>query len=569
MSTMNQPNSVSQQRGAATLIVAIILLLALTLATFSAARIGVTEQRSVANDIRAKEAFWVGQAGVEQGIAFLNANKALISSGSVLTPATAVSPPIEQGWEDPAQQRWVSCGSVGTTPPCGDGTTAHNRWMRYNKAAFPITPPPLLQQVSSNYTFDLDFLAWSGRPLEGAGFFPRINTRVVITATVTTPAGADPLRALPAANSLDALRVSQMVSGYDTLVGPPDTSSPQFIGTPFIDAPLMVGGAVNLATSISIWGNPPSTILPIFHNTVFDANPTNPDPLGTYGATIPMNEPAVPTTIIINSRLPLSIWSKDSTSLAGAAQTCVPVSKLLDSQDPDYPKPSNYPDSPKLSGSAAGSCTGAAASLAGGDDIVDCVPYPPTFSTDLACAGRRAAWDDNITNATTPPFFPPDLFYYVFGIGNDSFQRVRNDATVLADCSDLRNRPSGLYWVDGSCTIPPDTNIGGTAARPTAPITLVVNGGTFTLNAGVHFWGTVFLRGGPPPPGEQLVLPTTGAKPVLHGALISDPFSDPNQRLTVTGGNLDLVYDPRVFMTSSARAGGFAKVLGGWMDKAQ
>ena len=71
----------ARQRGAATLIVAIVLLLALTLATFSTARIGVSEQRSVANEIRAKQAFWVAQAGVEQGIAFLNANKGIATSG--------------------------------------------------------------------------------------------------------------------------------------------------------------------------------------------------------------------------------------------------------------------------------------------------------------------------------------------------------------------------------------------------------------------------------------------------------------------------------------------------------
>jgi hypothetical protein len=553
MSTI--PVTAVQQRGAATLIVAIILLLALTLATFSAARIGISEQRSVANDIRAKEAFWVAQAGIEQGIAFINANKALISSGS--GPA-AGPPPVEQGWQMAGNTRWVSCGSGGTTP-CGDGTTAHgNRWMRYDKAAFPINN--LFQQVSPSYTFDLDFLAWSGRPLEGAGSFPRINTRVVITSTVTTPAGGDPLRDLTAAN---AVRVSQMVSGYDTLVGPPDNSnsSPPFIGAPYIDAPLVVAGTVELNANVSIWGNPSSPPLtPIYHNQVFDANPTNPDPLGAYGATINSNEPAVPETITINSRLPLSIWSKDSTSLLGQAQTCVPVSKLLDVQHPDYSKPSNYAASPRLSGSAAGYCTGAAAVMAGGNDIIDCVPYPPVFSIDPGCAGMRAAWDANIANATAPPFFPPDLFYYVFGVGNGSFQRVRNDATVLADCSTLWNQPSGLYWVDGSCTIPVNTNIGGTAAIPTAPITLVVNGGTFTLGAGVNFWGTVFLRGGPP--NAQLVLPIVVPRPVLHGALIAD------QNLTVTG-QLDLVYDPRAFMTSSARAGGFAKVLGGWMDSSQ
>ncbi|MCL5801099.1 MAG: PilX N-terminal domain-containing pilus assembly protein [Gammaproteobacteria bacterium] len=483
MSAMNQPNSITRQRGAATLIVAIILLLALTLATFSAARIGVSEQRSVANDIRAKEAFWVAQAGVEQGIAFLNANKALISSRSVLTAATPVSPPVEQGWEATGLSRWIPCGGA-TAPPCGDGFTTHASvgamsWASYDKG-FPITPPPLLQQVSNDYTFDLDFLV----PKSQSGTPPPVNQTVIVTATVTTPVGGDPLRALPPGTAQNAFRVSQMVKGYDTLVGPPGNNPP------FIDAPLMVKGSVTLNANVRIWGNG--------------------DPDAPYK---PTSTPFAPVAL-------LSIWSRGAV-LTPPASTCAPIAIS--------PPPT---------------CTSPAMP---GPYYAQCVLHPLDTDAPPVCALPRSN--------TVPPAFPPDLFYYVFGVGNTSFQRVRNDATVLADCSNLINLPSGFYWVDGvNCTV--TTNVGGTAARATAPITLVVNGGTFTLNAGVNFWGTVFLR------GSTLALPA-GASPMLHGALISD------RDLAATTGNLDLVYDSSAFRTSSARAGGFAKVLGGWIDKAQ
>lgn len=542
MSTVNSLALLHQQRGAATLIVAIILLLVLTLATFSAARIGITEQRSVANDIRAKEAYWVAQAGIEQGIAFLNANKALITSGS--DPATPGPPPVEQGWQMAGATRWITCpnsGSVAITPPCGDGTTPHGpQWMSYNKGVFPITTPNL-QQVSPEYTFDLDFLAMKVETING---FPAVNPTVIITATVSRTDG-DPLGGPTGGNSI---RVSQMVKGYDTLISLLNTP-------PFIDAPLMVAGSVNLGANISIWGNP-------VPNTVFNANPPNPDPLGTYPVIIGAAPPAVPTAITVGTPRPLSIWSRDFTALGVGAETCVPVTPV----SPGIPIPSNYA-SPRLSYGSGGpglNCNGPAGapSVSDAEDYVFCVPHPPSFSTDPTCAARLTAWIANTPNATVPPFFPPDVFYYLFGIGNGNFQRVRNDATVLADCSTLGDQPSGFYWIDGNCTV--TTNVGGTggiAAAATAPITLVVNGGTFTLAAGVHFWGTVFLRGGPP--GAQLVLPTTGVNPVLHGALISD------QSLSVTTGNLDLVYDPSAFSTTSARAGGFAKVLGGWFDGAQ
>ena len=592
MDAMNQPRPMTrtQQHGAATLIVAIILLLALTLATFSAARIGVSEQRSVANEIRAKQAFWVAQGGVEQGIAFLNANKSLIGSASVLT---AASPPIEQGWvaepPRPPAMRWSACRSADARrPPCAYDSILHgNRWMFYNNpnrlAANNFFRQLAINGNPSDYLFDLDFLAWSDELREDFGQFPRINSRIIVTATVTTPiVGADPLRALPGATSPNALRVSQIVSGYDTLVGQPGATLPPVGGVsavtsfpPYIDAPLMVAGRVELNAGVSIWGNPaPTAALPVYHNRVFDTNPPNPQALGRYIGNLAFNIPMTPvvnSNISTNDPRPISIWSRDSTTLGVGTETCVPVTPLSVFNSGGFP--GNY-RTPRLSGpSSAGLCSrgippdinitvgNATAVYAPNQDIVACVPYPPTFSTDLACAGMRAAWDTRIANATAPPFFPPDLFYYVFGIGNDSFRRVRNDATVRNDCAGLETLPSGLYWVDGNCTIAANTNVGGNATTPTAPITLVVNGGTFRLNAGVHFWGTVFLRGGPP--NAQLVLPIGVPRPVLHGALIAD------QNLTVNAGNLDLVYDPRAFSTSSARAGGFAKVLGGWADRPQ
>ncbi|OGT18947.1 MAG: hypothetical protein A2V90_03080 [Gammaproteobacteria bacterium RBG_16_57_12] len=56
------------QRGAATLVTAVVLLFALSLITVYAAQIGVIEQRISANDYRSKQAIEQAQAGLEQGI---------------------------------------------------------------------------------------------------------------------------------------------------------------------------------------------------------------------------------------------------------------------------------------------------------------------------------------------------------------------------------------------------------------------------------------------------------------------------------------------------------------------
>ena len=474
----------AHQRGAATLIVAIILLLALTLATFSAARIGVTEQRSVANDVRAKQAFWVAQGGVEQGIAFLNANKALISSTA--GPAALGPPPIERGWEY-SSGRWDMCAD-SISPPCGDGFTTHASsgpapplsWASY------ILEPPQIK-VSDHYNFSLHFLV----PKSQTGKPPPINPTVIVTATVQR-AGGDALRGLTGVGT-DVLRVSQMVKGYDTLVGLSGSNYPS------IDAPLMVKGSVKLEAGVSVWGN---------------VSPNLPYATKPYVPFVPF--PVSGT---------LSIWSRGAVTLTSTAKTC---NHKLKSKPDDC-------DSLSYDGHDGG-------------DNATCVRHP--LDTDGSLSGCAVVVSAN----TTPPAFPPDLFYYVFGVANDRFQRVRNDATVLKGCSTLGGQPSGFYWVQGNCAV--TTNVGGTSKKFTAPITLVVNGGKLTLGAGVNFWGTVYLR------GSTLELPV-GARPTLHGALISDGD------LAVTVGVLDLFYDPDVLRTDSARAGGFAKVLGGWRDAAQ
>lgn len=60
----NGPNK-TLQNGAATILVAVVLLIAITLATFFAARVNIEEQRISANDYRAKEAFNAADAGLD------------------------------------------------------------------------------------------------------------------------------------------------------------------------------------------------------------------------------------------------------------------------------------------------------------------------------------------------------------------------------------------------------------------------------------------------------------------------------------------------------------------------
>ena len=87
------------QRGVATLVVAMVLLIAATFLTFFAARIGIQEQRMAGNDARQKDAFETTEALLDRAKTFLDVNSAAFA-----------------GWG------WTAC--TGTAMPCGDGADA-------------------------------------------------------------------------------------------------------------------------------------------------------------------------------------------------------------------------------------------------------------------------------------------------------------------------------------------------------------------------------------------------------------------------------------------------------------
>ena len=66
--------SCKSQKGAATLLIAVVLLFILTLITIFAARVGLQDQRISGNDYRAKAAFSAAQAGLDYGEAFIQNN---------------------------------------------------------------------------------------------------------------------------------------------------------------------------------------------------------------------------------------------------------------------------------------------------------------------------------------------------------------------------------------------------------------------------------------------------------------------------------------------------------------
>lgn len=98
-------HDLARQRGAATLLVVLVLLIAMAMLAVTTMRSGMVEQQITGNDMRAREAFEGGDAGIEYGLAYLTNNstysnyKALswTTSGGIETSQPVASDNITSG----------------------------------------------------------------------------------------------------------------------------------------------------------------------------------------------------------------------------------------------------------------------------------------------------------------------------------------------------------------------------------------------------------------------------------------------------------------------------------------
>ena len=77
-----------QQRGAATLVSAVILLVLMTLVTFFANRNIVFERKTAANQYRSTKALEAAEAGIEWALANLNSSRKITAACATSTVAT-------------------------------------------------------------------------------------------------------------------------------------------------------------------------------------------------------------------------------------------------------------------------------------------------------------------------------------------------------------------------------------------------------------------------------------------------------------------------------------------------
>lgn len=150
--------------------------------------------------------------------------------------------------------------------------------------------------------------------------------------------------------------------------------------------------------------------------------------------------------------------------------------------------------------------------------------------------------------------FPADLFKYLFGVPEAQFQKIKDKATVLSNCSTLSTASSGLIWIEGDC------DSSGDIGTSTDPVTLVVEG-DMTLNANQNFYGFLYLFKFPSPTTAPTFKANGGA--TLHGAV----FADDNIDLQLNGSFV-LKYDSLVLGNLKKGTSGrtLGRIAGTWSD---
>ncbi|HSM69597.1 MAG TPA: PilX N-terminal domain-containing pilus assembly protein, partial [Xanthomonadales bacterium] len=93
-----------RQRGAITIFTGIMVLLLLTGLLVYATRVGISEQRISANELRYKQAFVAAESGLEHAREYLLAHQILLNSAE-----DDLLPDGSDGWLSPTGVRWLKC----------------------------------------------------------------------------------------------------------------------------------------------------------------------------------------------------------------------------------------------------------------------------------------------------------------------------------------------------------------------------------------------------------------------------------------------------------------------------
>jgi hypothetical protein len=388
-----------KQGGGLTLFTAVMVLILMTLMLFYAARVGVFEQRTSANDMRQKVAFNAADAMLDQAIEYLFANAQLVLSSGIDILPDSNGDMTRDGWF--ASGLWVTCSATqraDNTHPCG-GT---------------IAPVP----NSTNFWYYADPATGAFAPLPVATTGLAANSTARVTAILcfidsgsTTCDAAAPVGQEEEGDK--ALVLSLLAYGYadctditdpgtcqaEATIAKPISSFSNLSGSPSV--PLVTKSTFPPTGTAEVVGNPNGGGVGVALTTWINDNPA-----------------CSPATNIEDS---------------GSWQTC----ELQDWYHTD-----EYPEGV--------ACT---------DN--NCLCGPGGNDTSFFLSWKHAQTTQIGVDIVIDPVFPCDLFDFYFGYPKTQYNFVKATATILSDCSSLGPHSSGLIWISGAtCRINANTIVG-------------------------------------------------------------------------------------------------------------
>lgn len=241
--------------------------------------------------------------------------------------------------------------------------------------------------------------------------------------------------------------------------------------------------------------------------------------------------------------VPLSVWSDADVTESGSVQTCH-VQEYLDNPG----------------GNASTAYTTVTNSDIGATEVLcpTCTcPSSSDYTLSSAAIGDGIDVLDRDSGSGVNPDttnFPSDLFQYIFGVPSSDYLGIKNQSTVLSDCSSLGPSSKGLIWVTGDCSIPSNTTVGSYQY----PVLLVIEDSGFTMNANSQFFGLVFIFTHAVAPSSINVQLNGG--PILYGAIVA------NSQVNLGNGSYTARYDQNVLSALKNDTPLLAEIPGSWRD---
>jgi hypothetical protein len=418
------------QRGAITIFTGIMVLLLLTGLLVYATRVGISEQRISANELRYKQAFVAAESGLEHAREYLLAHQILLNSAEddLLQDGS-------DGWLSPSGSRWLKCSDhlqdfdsdtdpVELAHPCRGEVSATRR---ANSYFYYWDDPDLADDDPYELKLQVnDFLDDT----------EQVSVRATMCLLNIDPTASPPVSGCDATGGVGS-GVHYMITLLSR--GESDCSGGTCLGEALVTVPLanstLLGGdppAVPLTTSRTLSGAGTSQVA---------ANPNG----GGLG-------------------VPISVWANVNTACAPAeavlAQGSWATCELQEWYGQDY-----IPDDLRCQFASCSCGQRESLSYTSGNEL--------NVGIDL--------WID--------ADFPCDLVQYFFGVPKSRYHLMRSGAKLITDCSSLGPGSFGIYWVTGpTCTI--QNQVIGSQL---APVVLLSAATVTWLNGNAELFGVMFV----------------------------------------------------------------------------